>query len=57
MLSSNIRFNLNYESKVIARMKGKSTLRTIVGAIEDNGLFNGLMKFAGAGGGTLAEAL
>lgn len=32
-----------------------STLRTIVGAMEDNGLFIGTMKLAGAGGRSLAE--
>lgn len=28
----------------------------IVGVMEDNGLLKGLIKFAGAGGGVLAEA-
>ena len=32
-------------------------MRTIVGVMEDNGLFIGTIKLAGAGGGTLAEAL
>lgn len=31
-------------------------MRTIVGVMEDNGLLNGLIKFAGAGGGSFAES-